>query len=572
MSIVLEQLTKRYEGYPVVNRLSLEIADGEFFVLIGPSGSGKSTVLRMIAGLNTVDRGRVWLHGRDVTNVPPQQRGVGFVFQHYALFRHMSVAANVEFALAIRHVPKAERRRRRDELLELVGLAGLGRRTPDQLSGGQQQRVALARALAHQPQVLLLDEPFGALDAKIRQELRRALRQIQRELHIATLFVTHDQDEAFELADRLGVMNFGRLLEVGEPSELYQRPQTEFVATFLGTSHLMAGQAVAGAVQVGPLRFPLKTEPAQVDPQPVQVLFRPEDIALAATREALDGTVLGQGQVEQCTFSGAFQRVRLRLPGLSGVLSIAPPVPFGENDIRLEAMRGLEQARRTPLEPGSEVWVGVRRIHALARSGMSCLLLTDGSTQAEAAITLGGQIARLAHARVTLLAYGRPPEELEAHLQWARDTLGSGLASLEVRTTPDPLPVAVTLEVERQAFDLAVLGLATPGGLGLAEKVLEAGRHHLLLVSQLRPIPASALLCVTGSEPGKDDMLAAGPLLNHLGAETTLLSVLPHAEVEAPRRRSMDGFLARGARTLATMGVPTETALEFGPVPAAAVG
>src|SRR5574342_449100 len=241
MSIVLEQLTKRYEGYPVVNRLSLEIADGEFFVLIGPSGSGKSTVLRMIAGLNTVDEGTVVLHGRDVTFASPQQRGVGFVFQHYALFQHMSVADNIEFAMRVRKVPRKERQRRCDELLEIVGLTGLGGRVPSQLSGGQQQRVALARALAHQPQVLLLDEPFGALDAKIRQELRRALRQIQRELHIATLFVTHDQDEAFELADRLGVMNFGRLLEVGEPSELYQRPQTEFVATFLGTSHMMAG-------------------------------------------------------------------------------------------------------------------------------------------------------------------------------------------------------------------------------------------------------------------------------------------------------------------------------------------
>src|SRR5689334_5970988 len=172
MSIILDQLTKRYEGHPVVNRLSLEIANGEFFVLIGPSGSGKSTVLRMIAGLNAVDEGRVILHGRDVTFATPQQRGVGFVFQHYALFQYMSVADNIEFGLKVRKVPADQRQKRRDELLELVGLAGLGGRYPDQLSGGQQQRVALARALAHKPEVLLLDEPFGALDAKIRVELR----------------------------------------------------------------------------------------------------------------------------------------------------------------------------------------------------------------------------------------------------------------------------------------------------------------------------------------------------------------------------------------------------------------
>src|SRR5258706_6932951 len=221
MSIILDQLTKRYEGPPVVNQLSLEIANGELFALIGPSGSGKSTVLRMIAGLNTVDEGRIVLHGRDVTLATPQQRGVGFVFQHYALFQHMSVADNIEFALRVRKVSGKQRRTRRDELLGLVGLAGLGKRLPAQHSDGQQHRGALARALAHQPEVLLLDEPFGALDAKIRTDLRRTLRQIQRELRITSIFVTHDQEEAFELADRIGVMNFGRLLEVGPPEEFY---------------------------------------------------------------------------------------------------------------------------------------------------------------------------------------------------------------------------------------------------------------------------------------------------------------------------------------------------------------
>src|SRR3990172_6328018 len=306
MSIVLEQLTKRYDGHPVVNHVSLEIADGELFVLLGPSGSGKSTVLRMIAGLTDSDEGRMVLHGRDVTFLPPQQRGVGLVFQHYALFRHMSVAENVEFALHIRKVSAAERRKRRDELLELVGLAGLGGRMPSQLSGGQQQRVALARALAHRPDVLLLDEPFGALDAKIRVELRRALRTIQEELGMTTIFVTHDQEEAFELADRLGVMNFGRLLEVGQPEELYQRPQTEFVATFLGTANLLVGQATPTGVQLGPLHFPLKTEATQLsDTQRVQVLFRPEDVALAASPAALGGAALVRGEVEQSTFGGS---------------------------------------------------------------------------------------------------------------------------------------------------------------------------------------------------------------------------------------------------------------------------
>ena len=263
MSIVLDQLTKRYGGHPVVNNVSLEVADGEFFVLLGSSGSGKTTVLSAIAGLTEADHGRVILHGRDVTNLPPQQRRIGFVFQNYALFQYMTVADNIEFGLSIRKVPKDERRRRRDELLELVGLAGLGNRMPRQLSGGQQQRVALARALAHQPEALLLDEPLGALDAKIRSELRRTLRAIQRELGITTILVTHDQEEAFELADRLGVMSFGRLLEVGPPDELYLRPQTEFVAAFLGTANLLVGRRAEGGVQVGPVQFPL---PGQFEP------------------------------------------------------------------------------------------------------------------------------------------------------------------------------------------------------------------------------------------------------------------------------------------------------------------
>ncbi|MDQ3248862.1 MAG: ABC transporter ATP-binding protein, partial [Chloroflexota bacterium] len=221
MSIILEQLTKRYEGHPVVNNVSLEVGDGELFVLLGSSGSGKTTVLSMIAGLTGTDEGRILLHGRDVTHLPTQQRHVGYVFQNYALFQHMSVADNIEFGLRVRKVATGERRRRRDELLDLVGLSGLGSRLPRQISGGQQQRVALARALAHNPDVLLLDEPLGALDAKIRIELRRTLKVIQRELGIATILVTHDQEEAFELADRLGVMSFGRLLEVGHPQTLY---------------------------------------------------------------------------------------------------------------------------------------------------------------------------------------------------------------------------------------------------------------------------------------------------------------------------------------------------------------
>src|SRR5579872_4059877 len=251
MSIDLDQVTKHYGGVPVVNDVSLQIGDGECFVLLGPSGSGKSTLLRAIAGLTTVDHGRIALHGRDVTHVAARKRGVGLVFQNYALFRHMTVADNIEFALRVRRMKAAERRQRRQEMLRLVALEGMDNRLPAQLSGGQQQRVAVARALAHKPEVLLLDEPFGALDAKIREELRRTIRQVERELGISTVLVTHDQEEAFAMGDRIGIMNLGRLLEMGEPHELYSRPATRFVATFLGAANLFLARRTADGIQVG---------------------------------------------------------------------------------------------------------------------------------------------------------------------------------------------------------------------------------------------------------------------------------------------------------------------------------
>ncbi|MCO6452352.1 MAG: ATP-binding cassette domain-containing protein [Caldilineales bacterium] len=566
MSIILDQLTKRYRGVPVVNNLSLEIADGEFFVLLGSSGSGKTTVLSIIAGLTEADQGRVVLHGHDVTYLPPQQRRIGFVFQQYALFQYMTVADNIEFGLSIRKVPKPERRRRRNELLELVGLAGLGERMPRQLSGGQQQRVALARALAHQPEALLLDEPLGALDAKIRLELRRTLRSIQRELGITTIFVTHDQDEAFELADRIGVMNFGRLLEVGPPQELYQQPQTEFVATFLGTANLLVGRRANGGVQAGPVQFPTSGVLGAVTPgERVQVLFRPEDVELSKSASGLDCPLLGQGRVEQIDFAGPFERLRLRLPPIQGVRPIAPPVAFGDDAILVETIRSQDQVNAFPLRSGQSVWVGVRRVHALAHLGLRFLLATDGSAQAQATIDLGGQMARLAHARTVLLGYGLKGELLQDHLQGVKERLGSGLATLEIRTTLDTLPNAVQRESEREPCDLVFLGISGRSDQGLVEQILQTGDHHVLVASRPHTGLEQALICVTSGESGKDDILFAGRLMRHLGAEITLLSVVddktaqPQTEAERIER-----FLSGGLRSLDVLGVRARTAIRYG--------
>jgi sulfate transport system ATP-binding protein len=234
MSIEVRNVTKRFGTFTALDDVSLEIASGTLTAVLGPSGSGKSTLLRIVAGLERPDSGEVRLAGQDATDLAPQRRDVGFVFQHYAAFKHMTVRDNVAFALTIRKRPKQEIRERVDELLELVQLQGFADRYPSRLSGGQRQRMALARALAAKPEVLLLDEPFGALDARVRAELRDWLRRLHDEVHVTTVFVTHDQEEAMEVADRVAVLNRGRLEQIGAPADLYDAPASEFVLRFLG--------------------------------------------------------------------------------------------------------------------------------------------------------------------------------------------------------------------------------------------------------------------------------------------------------------------------------------------------
>jgi sulfate/thiosulfate transport system ATP-binding protein len=234
VSIIVEGATKRFGGFTAIDHVSIEVPDGSLTALLGPSGSGKSTLLRVIAGLERPDLGVVMIAGRNVTGVPVEERGVGFVFQHYAAFKHMSVRNNIAFGLSIRKRPKAEIRRRVDELLGLVHLEGFADRYPAQLSGGQRQRMALARALAVEPRVLLLDEPFGALDATVRKELRAWLRRLHDEVHVTTIFVTHDQEEAMDVAEQIVVMKEGHVEQAGAPRDLYEHPETEFVMGFVG--------------------------------------------------------------------------------------------------------------------------------------------------------------------------------------------------------------------------------------------------------------------------------------------------------------------------------------------------
>lgn len=239
MGISVQNISKRFGSFQAIDNVSLEVKTGSLVALLGPSGSGKSTLLRMIAGLELPDEGEIWLTGENATYRSVQERGIGFVFQHYALFKHLTIRQNIAFALELKKVAKARVRERVEELLELVQLQGLGDRYPSQLSGGQRQRVALARALAVQPQVLLLDEPFGALDAKVRKDLRMWLRRLHSEVHVTTVFVTHDQEEAMEVSDEVVVMNKGQIEQVGTPAEIYDSPATPFVMSFIGPVNVL---------------------------------------------------------------------------------------------------------------------------------------------------------------------------------------------------------------------------------------------------------------------------------------------------------------------------------------------
>jgi putative spermidine/putrescine transport system ATP-binding protein len=258
VDIRLRGLTKRYGDFAAVDAVDLEVAQGEFFTLLGPSGSGKTTTLRLIAGFAIPDAGTIELRGTDVTALPPYARDVNTVFQDYALFPHMSIGDNVEYGLRIAKVPREERRRRAAEALELVRLSGYEKRSPAQLSGGQRQRVALARAVVNRPKVLLLDEPLGALDLKLRQEMQVELKQIQGDVGITFVYVTHDQEEALTMSDRLAVFNRGRIEQVGPPADVYERPANTFVAGFVGVSNLL---------ERGGRRFTVRPEKVTLDPE-----------------------------------------------------------------------------------------------------------------------------------------------------------------------------------------------------------------------------------------------------------------------------------------------------------------
>jgi spermidine/putrescine transport system ATP-binding protein len=304
-------VSKRFDGVQAVAAVSVEVAGGEFFSLLGPSGCGKTTSLRMVAGFERPDEGRVLIAGEEVTEVPPHRRPVNTVFQSYALFPHLSVADNVAFGLRFRRLSGRDKQRRAEEMLELVRLPGFGRRRPHQLSGGQQQRVALARALVLSPSVLLLDEPLGALDAKLRRELQLELKSLQREVGITFVYVTHDQEEALTMSDRIAVMAHGRIEQLGTPREVYEQPATAFVADFLGVSNLMSGRCDgAGRVRVGDVELVAAQGRTRATGE-VRVTIRPERVGVEPAEAA--GVNRVPARIERFVYLGSTTQVHVAL-------------------------------------------------------------------------------------------------------------------------------------------------------------------------------------------------------------------------------------------------------------------
>ncbi|HET6146044.1 MAG TPA: sulfate/molybdate ABC transporter ATP-binding protein [Polyangia bacterium] len=313
MSLVVRNLTKRFtvRGTPAVSDVSFDAPDGGITTLLGPSGSGKSTVLRVVAGLEQPDSGTVRFGEQDFTFVPAQRRGIGFVFQSYALFKHLNVRKNIAFGLRVRKTPDADIDTRVDELLALVQLDGLGGRFPGQLSGGQRQRVAFARALAISPKLLLLDEPFGALDAQVRLELREWLRQFHARTHVTTLLVTHDQEEAMEVSDHVVVMHEGRVAQAGQPQAVYDQPATPFVAAFVGGANVLRGHMRDGRASVGSFAVSVPDGTQAPDGTAVNAFVRPHDVTLTMANESTPE--ISVARVERLTWLGGYVKIALKL-------------------------------------------------------------------------------------------------------------------------------------------------------------------------------------------------------------------------------------------------------------------
>lgn len=371
-------ISKRFGKTSVLENINFDVAEGEALVLLGASGSGKTTILRIIAGLEQPYTGKVMLHGKDVTELPARERGVGVIFQSYALFPKMTVEKNISYGLNIRHRKRKEIRETVKDLLALVQLQEHRNKYPSQLSGGQQQRVAIARTLAYDPEVLLFDEPFGALDAQTRSHLRREIRALLRKVNVPAVFITHDQEEALELGDRIAVIKSGRIEQIGTPEEVYNHPATEYVATFLGAANVLAGVVREGTVEIGSARIPLRPEQNEYsEGQAVKIVFRPEDVSVSPTADLPAGhDCITNGIIEEKSFVGAYERLSLRIDLTESSTCDPSETPFylttqtPESDMTrpIIATRPKPEASATKCRVGDRVAIGLSSFTVLPHS------------------------------------------------------------------------------------------------------------------------------------------------------------------------------------------------------------
>ena len=351
MQISVRGISKNFGAFRALDNVSVEIPQGQLVALLGPSGSGKTTLLRIIAGLEAPDQGRIFYGDKDVTNSSTRDRGIGFVFQHYALFGHMTIFDNIAFGLRVRKWKNDQIRPRVMELLRLIQLEGMERRFPSQLSGGQRQRVALARALAAQPQVMLLDEPFGALDAKVRADLRRWIRSLHDEIHMTSVFVTHDQEEAFEVADFVIVMNRGRIEQMGTPDDVFARPASAFVTDFLGRVNVFHGRVQNGKAQIGDLEVPVGNQEGSTEGENFTAYIRPHEVEIDREPHGPESMLAAVSRVNRTGST-----VKVALFAQDGQLPLDVELPH-------------EREATLNLRTGDMVWVYPRQVRVFSNSG-----------------------------------------------------------------------------------------------------------------------------------------------------------------------------------------------------------
>ncbi len=446
----------------------------------------------------------------------------------------MTIGENIEFALRVRHTRAAERRARRKELLQLVALEGMDDRLPAQLSGGQQQRIAVARALAHRPKVLLMDEPFGALDAKIREELRRTIRQIQRELGISTILVTHDQEEAFALADRIGVMHQGRLLECGRPDDLYTRPATRFVSTFLGAANLLLGYRAKDGIRFVP---PADAGPRSAAPvHEIVTVLRPEEVELAAGPKEVRSTFVGHARVEEVLFGGAVERLRVRMLD-GGTLASAVQRPDAPtNGTLIEVTRTLPEKRLLPVTPGQRVALGARRIHVLPTpvSSFSAVATTEEDC------------ARLAEAPLLQALSTRMLTRINHRIEPA---VGQPPNGKPLRAIAPPGVAAVE---------------SGPGGAARVEWLLRHGASQVLCLDPSRPVPVRVVIHAASDAALRPTLAVASSLLRNLPAEAMFLDIQPTEMPDDERAAQLRHLLDARSEAAAVHGLDVRTELRYG--------